>query len=632
MLAVILVLTAGIYVQVWQHTLVWDEHTLTTQQVITHLSWATYQRSVQETYRPLALLSLSLDQLIWRGWPPGFAVDSLVYHLLVVALVFLLARRWLNPFPAVTAALIVALHPVGAEAVSYLLGRPDILSAACLVAALLIVQKPDVSTHRMAHLALFWCVGLLALAAKITALLLPILAFWVTTPETTGTEERHRSRLYQSLAVGPFVLLFVLYVAARVAGWALIEPPMALRITPHAIAMMASTSLAALKVMFWPSDLCPWYEGRIDATSFPWLAAGLLGVAAIGVIAAVWRLRRVTPLLSLGLTWVAGMIVLIAVRAAADPAPMNPLAVRWLYPAIVGLALAVGGLMQLIETGWPLISRLGILCLLVLFAGLNWQAQMIWQNDLSMFGRAIQCSPHSPLITLQYAALLERHGRTSEARQLRSQLAREQPSNPLLLSYQIDDAITHGDDERALVISRHLVEATHSFNATRRLADLELLMGEQDNAIGHYQQALHMQPDDLLSLTALGSLYERRHEWQNAVDLYSRFVNRHPTAANVWFRYGRVLEAQGQFTDAETSYTHVVELDPFCPDGSLALARLQERRGDVTAAAATRTHYTTLTHLPLEPRPLSEPTESPCGMEIKALYPRAPGQNPSVSH
>jgi tetratricopeptide (TPR) repeat protein len=637
-LAVILLLTAGLYVQVWQHTLIWDEHTLTTQQVVSHPSWANYQRSFQETYRPLALISVIVDHLIWRGWPPGYAVDSLAYHLLVVVLLFALARRWLTPFPAMTAALIAALHPVGAETVSYLLGRPDLLSAACLVAALLVfmnIERPD---RRTLRLVVFWCLGLLALAAKETALLLPFLAVCVASPITSEVGDRREVLRSRMLAVVPFVVLFGLYATARViggggwggGGWASTGLPLRIHFTTDTLALMASTSAIALKALIWPVDLCPWYEGQNVVPASTEAAAGLLLLGLTGAAVTVWRLRRHAPAISLGLAWITGIVGLIAIRAAVSPAPMNPLAVRWLYPAMLGLAMIVGGCMQWMETGWPRASRVLILGLLALYAGANWQAQSIWLNDLSVFGRILQCSPHSPLITLQYAKLLERNGRVAEAEQLRSQLAREQPNHPIVLSQLLGDVISHGDYEQALMISKRLVAAKPSFSAIRKLADLELLLGQQHNAIEHYQQALIMRPDDPLTLTALGSLYERLREWQKAADLYSHNLTRHPTAANIWFRYGRVLERQGRFGEAETSYQHVIELDHLCPDGPLALAKLQERLGDLTAAATTRKRFATLTHLPLTPRPVTDATDSPCGMEIKAIYPRTHGQNPSV--
>jgi tetratricopeptide (TPR) repeat protein len=623
LLVVILILTAGLYIQVWQHTLVWDEHTLTSQQFVLHPSLKHYTRSMQEVYRPLALMSVVVDRLVWRGWPPGYAVDSLAYHLLVVVLVFMLARQWLSAFPAIAAALIAALHPVGAETVSYLLGRPDVLSAACLLAALLVLLKLDHPDHRALRVILFWGFGLLALAAKETALLLPFLAFCVIATASNEAVNQRRVWFDRILAVGPFAALFGLYAMAHIIkwewGWVPVGMPMSVHFNIDKLALMASTSTAALMVLIWPFDLCPWYEGRISIPSSTWLATGSLLIGLAGIMYVAWRLRQRAPTILLGLVWITGIMALIALRAAADPVPMNPLAVRWLYPAVIGLGLLIGGLIQ-VAAGWPIASRLVILCLLSVCAVDNWKAQSLWQDELAVHHRAVQCSPRSPLILLQYADLLRADGQAHAADLLMAQLIREQPEHPIVLSRLASNSIRQGDYEQALIFSRRLVAIRSSFVEVRRLADLEILTGREDDAITHYRQALASKPDDLLALTALGSLYERRHQWRDAAILYRRGLALRPSEANIWYRYGRVLEADHQFAESEAAFERVIKLDPFCPDGPLAVARLQEQRGDPSAAEATRQRYIHLTHQPLKPRPLADPSDAPCGSELRVIY------------
>lgn len=619
-LAVILLLTAGLYVQVWQHTLVWDEHTLTAQQVISHPSWANYHRSVQETYRPLALISVTVDHLIWRGWPPGYAVDSLADHLLVVVLIFALARRWLTPFPAITAALIAALHPVGAETVSYLLGRPDVLSAACLLAALLAFRKLDGPDHCTLKLVLFWCFGLLALAAKETALLLPFLAICVASPTSDEAGDRWKVMRNRMLAVGPFVVFFGLYAAARIMGtrWGVgpLGVPMSIHFNIDKLALMASTSALSLKALLWPCDLCPWYEGRNNVQSSTGLSAGLLLIGLAGALWVIWQFRRRAPAISLGLAWITGIVTLIALRAAADPAPMNPLAVRWLYPAMLGLGLMVGGVIQSVEVGWPRSSRVLVLCLLVFYTGANWRAQSLWQDDLRVLGRAFQCSSGSPLISLQYADLLHADGHSNAADRLMAQLIQDHPSHPLVLSRQIQNAITQGNYEQALIYAKRLSIVAPSPLAFRRLATLETATGRTGEAVKDLQTALVSEPDNMLVITALGSLYEQRHQWDEAAALYTQGLAFYPKAANLWFRYGRVSEANRKHPEALIAYEQVMRLDRFCADGVLAAARIMKQMGTRDAADSILRQYVESTHQPAVSRPTMDPYDSPCGLEV----------------
>jgi tetratricopeptide (TPR) repeat protein len=622
-LAAVLLLTAGLYVQVWQHTLIWDEHTLTTQQVISHPSWANYQRSFQETYRPLVMISVMIDHLIWRGWPPGYAVDSLAYHLLVVVLLFALARQWLTPFPAITAALIAALHPVGAETVSYLLGRPDLLSAACLIAALLVFMNIEHPDRRTLRLVLFWCLGLLALAAKETALLLPFLAVCVVSHSSNDDGNRWEGMRRRMLAVGPFVVLFGLYATARVFGGgerASTVLPLSIHFTADTLALMAATSAIALKALVWPVDLCPWYEGQNVVPASAGTAAGLLLLVLTGAAVTVWSLRRHAPAVSLGLAWITGIVGLIAIRAAVSPAPMNPLAVRWLYPAMLGLAMIVGGCMQRVETEWPRASRLFILGLLTLFALATWQTQSRWQNDLALFQRAVGCNPRSAFITLQYIDILSTAGKQDQADRLFHQLQTEQPENSMVLSRLIRQAIDRGDYHTAIDRSRELIRVAPSFLAFRTLGELLTLTNQPEAAIDDYRTALRLQPGDMLSVIGLGNLYEQTHRWDEAAALYRDDLIRHPHAANLWFRLGRTSEKAGHLQEAASAFEATIQFDEYCPDGYLAQARIQRQLGNTSLASDALKRYTDLTHQTPTPRPTTDPLDAPCGLEPRIIY------------
>jgi len=633
LLAALLLLTAGLYVQVWQHTLIWDEHTLTAQQVVSHPSWTNYHRSFQETYRPLALISVAVDHLIWRGWPPGYAVDSLAYHLLVVVLIFTLARQWLTPFPAMTATLIAALHPVGAETVSYLLGRPDVLSAACLLAALLVFRKLDRPDHRTLKLVLFWCFGLLAPAAKETALLIPFLAVCVASQTSNEAGDRWEVLRSRMLAVGPFVVLFVLYATARViggggwggGGWAPTGVPMRIHLTINTLALMASTSAIALKALFWPVDLCPWYEGLNVLPVSTGAAAGLLLLGVTGAVVAVWRLRRHAPAVSVGLAWITGIIGLIAIRSAIEPPPINPLAVRWLYPAMLGLGLMIGGIIQQLEAAWPRASRLLILGLLTFYAVANWQTQSRWQNDLGLFQRAAECNPRSAFITLQYIDSLSAAGKQDQADRLFTHLRTEQPDNPRILSRLVRQAIDRGDYHAAIDRSRMLIRAAPSLLAYRTLGDLLTLTNQSDAAIEAYRMALRHQPGDMLSVTALGNLYENAHHWDEAIALYRDGLAWHPRAANLWFRLGRSSEQAGGLQDAATAFEATTRFDEYCPDGYLAEARIWQQLGNNALAGDVLKQYTELTRQIPTPRPTGALLDVPCGVEPRVMYPKKTG-------
>ena len=94
------------------------------------------------TYQPMRVLSYAIDRAIFGERPFGYHLCNVLLHasaavLLFFALLALSIKRW----PAVSAALIWALHPVNVEAVAWAASRKYNLLALFAFAAILAWQK-----------------------------------------------------------------------------------------------------------------------------------------------------------------------------------------------------------------------------------------------------------------------------------------------------------------------------------------------------------------------------------------------------------------------------------------------------------------------------------------------------------
>lgn len=83
-------------------------------------------------YRPLVTYSVLVDYAFWGTNPFGYHLTNLLLHTLNALLVAHIIMRIAGPgkrYPALLAAIIFALHPAHPEAVSWIAGRVDVLSA-----------------------------------------------------------------------------------------------------------------------------------------------------------------------------------------------------------------------------------------------------------------------------------------------------------------------------------------------------------------------------------------------------------------------------------------------------------------------------------------------------------------------
>src|SRR6185503_17576661 len=98
--------------------------------------WTVDDRQVPNLYRPVTILSFALNRLATGPGPAGFRAVDLLLHVLVVGLVFGVARRFAGTAAALAAALLFAAHPVHTETLGLVVGRSELLMALFTLAAI----------------------------------------------------------------------------------------------------------------------------------------------------------------------------------------------------------------------------------------------------------------------------------------------------------------------------------------------------------------------------------------------------------------------------------------------------------------------------------------------------------------
>src|SRR5260370_39077133 len=100
----------------------------------------------------------------------------------------------------------------------------------------------------------------------------------------------------------------------------------------------------------------------------------------------------------------------------------------------------------------------------------------------------------------------------------------------------------------------------------RSAADARRTPAEQEHfrdlARKAYQQALHLDPENLPALTSLARLYVRMGDHEHAITTYRRAVMSHPKEAGVWHELGICYAQNKQWEPAVDSLKEAVELGP----------------------------------------------------------------------
>jgi len=262
-----------------------------------------------ELYRPGFLVALCLTHALGGGANAAvFHGVSVLWHLVVVLLVWGLARRWIGcPWVALGAAGLFAFHPLTAEAWLFVSAMTDTLGAAGVLAAVWLLDAAG--GERGGRPGRRWALALAAGAAGLAALLckevmvmaLPPLMLWLWRRRQVGLA------LFAPLVAAPLVYAILRWVglgALNAAPEASSQRWTALRNLPLLVADGIRGLITLQPVGY--RELAFEYEG---------VEAGwVIGASALGVasVAAAVLLRRRAPLLAVGLAVLLLMLVPVA--------------------------------------------------------------------------------------------------------------------------------------------------------------------------------------------------------------------------------------------------------------------------------------------------------------------------------
>jgi tetratricopeptide (TPR) repeat protein len=353
-------------------------------------------------YRPVTTLSLLFNYAVLGNGPDatGYHVLNVLLHAVNVWLVFDLALLVLGSIrPAFLASALWAVHPVGTEAVSNVVGRADLLAALAVLGGLLLYVR-GASAHgwrRCAVVAGLFVVAALGVFSKENAsVLLGLMLLWDLSFGVRGGVPRLLRRWPCYAAVAAALGLF-LWARHAVLG-PLVRAPQTVADNPLYGADFWAARLTAIKVigmelwlLLFPVKLsCDRSYNQIPVSSWtdPWAWAALIAVAAILALA-VARYRR--DRLSF---WLAGFFGIALLPTANLIFPIGAImAERFLYLPAVALAIALVALLDR-----PPGRRYATAILVaagLLFAVRTFARNPAWTSNLALASADVETAPRS---------------------------------------------------------------------------------------------------------------------------------------------------------------------------------------------------------------------------------------------
>ena len=479
------------------------------------------------TYRPLTILSFSVDYSLWGNTAAGFRIINLSLHALNGCLVFALASGLLGSIPAAWAAATVYLiHPVHTEVVVGIVGRSELLAATFIFAAWLFFRHGYTAWSALAFF--------LGLLSKEHAITFPaVMALDVLLLGDGFTELLRQWRRFLVLA-----LAAVAYLGLRswVLGGLLIpKTHQYLQGSLTSLERIMTTGRAFLqyfKLIFAPVHVIGVYEFYSIPTADLFDAAAWAGlILAAGTILFAVFVARTSPILSFAILFF--FLTLLPVSNWFVPIGAI-MAERFLYLPLFGAGLLMGLLWSALPS--RRVRQLTAAGILTVAALLCISHNYIWHDDFTFYGNMVRVFPNNMSGRLGFGYAMLDRGRLGEAVQQFEAAYQIAPMSPTLLA-QVAGDISKKDPEHCDQV-QPLVDA-----------------------------AFKEEPNHWQSYWVMANCAAVKHRWENADELY-RLANEHIPApsADLLFSWGLTLESLGRKAQAVEVYERARLISPNDPD------------------------------------------------------------------
>ena len=344
-------------------------------------------------YRPLSLAFLLAERRAFGLNPLPYHVVSLSIHGICSIFVLQLLRRFVSARAALAAAILFAVHPIHAEAVTTIYGQEDLWCALFLLAALICAGWPSSQSGAFSPgaVALFY---LLSLLCKEQGVLLPALFLFRGAHRDPDSTEAVAFRIEPRLLV--LILPMLMYAALRANALGALVLPAGEASVATGYPWWARVNLVVVSVGTYLRLLVvPWGQ----TTYYGHLRDALFGTPVLEIAVMLLTLMSFLPLRrALGHTVVdqAAAMLVITLLPVANVLPIGMVVgERCLYLPSVGLSVLAAAAYAWLAARSSAIATAALCAVTVVGLALSVRVAWRWHTPIRHWETTIADHPRS---------------------------------------------------------------------------------------------------------------------------------------------------------------------------------------------------------------------------------------------
>lgn len=510
--------------------------------------WSQIPDNGSNLYRPFFLVWLRLNMALFGLNPWAWHVMTVMMHVLVTWLVYVLARKLLtNDSGALLAAAIFGIHPIHVEVGAWIAAVNESLDMALLLLAFLcyLKQRSRPEQHLL-WLLLSLLLSGAAMLVKETGCVLPLLlTVYELTLGRDSPAGEPRSRRWLRMLIPYFAILGAYLVVRRMVMHAAFIPGEAS--ASEAVLSQPWLIVLYLKMLFWPTNLAIIYDFPYTSHIMSWrFAAGLAVILICATL--VWTARRRRS----GLTIFAAAWFLVtlapALAAFCLAYKSESYHDRYLYlPSFAAVLLAGAAFQHLIASSNKTRRTLGyaVAVLLLTFMSVAaWRQLDYWQNNYVLFERATEVAPQNERAAANLAAEMIYSGNFTSALQISERMMKLHPDSVL---------------------------------PVRPAALAAFLLQDFLRAESYYEKAVALDPGEARMYFYLGVARIRLGRYPEAVEALQKVATLSPSMQGVHYNLGVAFVHLGQLPQARNEFAAELKSDSSNTAARQALADLDRK-------------------------------------------------------
>lgn len=499
-------------------------------------------------YRPISLISFTLDYSVWKFNPFGYHLTNIFIHFLNCILILLLLNLCFKDFKlSILVSLLFAVHPLNSIAVNYISDRGNLLAGFFMLSALIAVSLAY-KRPKIRFLAAGFALFFFALLSHENAVLFPLYLFCIL----FILYENGKGRQTAILAVSALSvsLIYLLLRLKYISLSYVIMPDFKLFFSLTSLGSFSHVIFEYLSLIIFPHNICMIRKIGPDASSgFVSILPLLLIIVFIPVLLIGFRRNRI--LLFASGWFLAGVLPLYNMMFYR-PTMGLIMQDNWIYIPSAGLFILLSIIFLYFKKFinkrlWFLL----IFCLFLFYTGKTIANNALWKDEETY------CSYWLGLTSgnyIAYNALAYYHGMKQDYEKEEDYLKKAIEFNPKYAK------------------------------AYNNLGVVYKATGRKEEAAALYKKAIELNPDYAEPYNNLGNIYKINGRPEEAIPLYKKAIELNQFFAEAHNNLGVAYKSIGKAEEAIASYKKAIELDPGFGRAYYNLAVIYLQKGEYKSA------------------------------------------------